>query len=71
MAVLEHPPIYDELLDLLAENADAARRIAYRHPAERQAHLDALLEKNRAGVLTPEEASELDATSNLSTSYAS
>jgi hypothetical protein len=65
MAVLEHPPIYDELLDLLAENVDAKRLIAYRLPAARQADLDALLQKNREGKLTAEEAAELDAFEQL------
>lgn len=53
-------PVYDELLDLLAESADVDRLLAFRLSRDRQAHLDELLEKNRAGTLSDDETAELD-----------
>jgi hypothetical protein len=61
MSALDHPAIYDDLLDLLAESADAQRVLAFRLSDEKQAQLDQLLEKNREGILTDEESAELDA----------
>jgi hypothetical protein len=52
MATLDYPAIYDELLDLLAESADAQRVLAFRLSDEKQVRLDELLEKNRLGILT-------------------
>jgi len=53
-------PIYDELLDLLTESADADKLFAFRLPPEKQARLDELLQKNRDGQLTEFERGELD-----------
>jgi hypothetical protein len=61
MSAIDHPVVYDELLDLLAESADAQRVLAFRLSAESQARLDELLEKNREGTLTNDEVAELDA----------
>jgi hypothetical protein len=61
MSAIDHPAIYDDLLDLLVESADAQRVLAFRLSADRQAQLDELLEKNRQGTLTNNEAAELDA----------
>jgi hypothetical protein len=61
MSALDHLAIYDDLLDLLAESADAQRVLAFRLSDEKQAQLDQLLEKNREGILTDEESAELDA----------
>ena len=61
MSAIEHPAIYDDLLDLLAESADVNRVLAFRLSGEKQARLDDLLEKNREGTLTNAESSELDA----------
>jgi hypothetical protein len=58
---MDHLALYDDLLDVLAESADAQRVLAFRLSDEKQARLDELLEKNRAGTLTDEESSELDA----------
>lgn len=60
MATLDAPAIYDDLLDLLAESADAQRVLTFRLSDDKQARLDDLLEKNRAGTLTPAESIELD-----------
>jgi hypothetical protein len=60
MAAIDHPAVYDDLLDLLAESADARRVLAFRLSQGKQARLDELLEKNREGTLTAEESAELD-----------
>ncbi|MBW3600690.1 MAG: hypothetical protein KY475_25930 [Planctomycetes bacterium] len=59
MATAEPLPIYDELLDLLAESVDRNRLMAFRLPPDRQARLDALLQKNREGGLSDAERGEL------------
>jgi hypothetical protein len=61
VSAIDHPAVYDDLLDLLAESADAQRLLAFRLSDEKQARLDKLLEKNREGTLTDDEAAELDA----------
>ena len=68
MSTIDHPAVYDDLLDLLAESADAQRVLAFRLSDEKQARLDELLEKNREGALTDDEAAELDATNDSSMS---
>jgi len=60
MAATAQPPVYDELLDLLAESADADRLLAFRLSPERQARLDELLERNREATLSEEQSAELD-----------
>jgi hypothetical protein len=60
MFTIDHPAVYDDLLDLLAESADARRVLAFRLSHEKQARLDELLENNREGTLTNEELAELD-----------
>jgi hypothetical protein len=61
MSTIDYPALYDDLLDVLAASADAHRVLAFRLSDEKQARLDELLEKNREGMLTNEESSELDA----------
>ena len=61
MSAIDHPALYDDLLDLLAASADVQRVLAFRLSHEKQSRLDALLEKNREGTLTTEEEAELDA----------
>jgi len=61
MSTINHPAVYDDLLDLLAESADAQRVLAFHLSDEKQARLDELLEKNREGTLTGDESTELDA----------
>ena len=60
MATTAQPPVYEELLDLLAESADPDRLLAFRLSREKQARLDDLLERNREGLLTEEQSAELD-----------
>ena len=61
MAPLDDAAVYDDLLDLLAESADAERVLAFRLSAAKQERLDVLLDKNREGTLTVMETAELDA----------
>jgi hypothetical protein len=60
MSTTRPPAVFEELLELLAESADAKRILAFRLSAEAQARLDELLEKNRRGALTDEDGAELD-----------
>ena len=60
MSSIEHSSVYDDLLDILAEGATLERLLAFRLPDEKQNRLDDLLEKNREGLLTDQDAAELD-----------
>jgi hypothetical protein len=53
--------LYDELIDLLADSADAKRIMSFRLSPGKQARLDDLLARNRHGTLTSDEEAELDA----------
>jgi hypothetical protein len=61
MAAIDHPAVYDDLLGLLAESADAQCVLTFRLSDEKQARLDELLERNREGTLTDDESAELGA----------
>lgn len=61
MSATDHLAVYDDLLDLLAESADAQRVLAFRLSDAKQVRLDELLERNREGTLTDDESAELDA----------
>ena len=60
MTPLSSPMVYDELVDVLAEEADANCLLAFRLSDDKQRQLDDLLAKNRAGSLTSDESSELE-----------
>jgi len=60
MSTVDHPPVYDELLDLLAANADPKQLLGFRLSGKKQARLDELLQRNRQGALSEEESAELD-----------
>ncbi|MCH8047355.1 MAG: hypothetical protein IID44_26950 [Planctomycetes bacterium] len=60
MSTIDDLPVYDDLLDLLAQSADPERLRAFRLSDEKQTRLDGLLEKNREGTLSADESSELD-----------
>jgi len=60
MSTVDHPPVYDELLDLLAANADPKQLLRFRLSGEKQARLDELLQRNRQGALSEDESAELD-----------
>lgn len=61
MSTVDHPPVYDELLDLLAGSADPEQLLGFRLSDEKQARLDGLLERNRQGALSEDDSAELDA----------
>ncbi len=60
MSTVDNPPVYDELLDLLAGSADPEQVLGFRLSSKKQARLDELLEKNRQGALSEDESAELD-----------
>jgi hypothetical protein len=45
MSTIDHPAVYNDLLDLLAESADAKRVLTFSLSDAKQARLDELLEK--------------------------
>ena len=61
MSSTRESAVYDELVDVLADSADAVRLSSFRISKEKQSRLDALLEKNRQGLLAEDESAELDA----------
>lgn len=60
MSLLDHSAIYDNLLDMLAKNANAEQLLAFQLPQPLQMCLNTLPEKNREGTLTSEEMAALD-----------
>ena len=60
MGTLEQGAVYDTLVDLLAQGGNRQEILGFRLGSEPQSRLDELLEKNRNGAITPEEASELE-----------
>jgi len=61
MSTVDYPLVYDELVDLLAEDAVPDKVLSFQLSNEKQRRLDDLLSKNRDGTLTPQESAELDA----------
>ena len=61
MSTVDYPPVYDDLVELLAKSAKADEVLAFQISDEKQRRLDDLLSKNRDGKLSPQESSELDA----------
>ena len=51
---------YGEMLDFLARSPSSAEIIAFKVSGATQTRLEALLDKNREGELSPEESAELD-----------
>ncbi len=51
---------YDEVLEFLTSTPTPQQIIAFRPSEATQAHINALLEANRNGQLTPHERDELD-----------
>ncbi|MEL6106764.1 MAG: hypothetical protein AAFU85_12025 [Planctomycetota bacterium] len=52
--------VFADLVDLLAETADAEQVLSFRLPADKQARLEILLDRNREGSLTDRERVELE-----------
>jgi len=51
---------YDEIIDLFARGSSPADIVRFRPSSESQARASYLLERNRLGTLTGDEAAELD-----------
>lgn len=56
MASLNLLPLYDEFLDYLIEKATPQEILAFKASPEAQATAQDLIERNNAGMLTPDEA---------------
>lgn len=59
MAAAQLAPIYTELLDFLVDKANPEQLLTFRPSESAQERADELTEKNKSGVLTPEEQTEL------------
>jgi hypothetical protein len=60
MATTDKSTLYDELLDLLTEEANGDRLAAFRLPPEKQERLELLLKKNADGSMSADERGELE-----------
>ncbi len=60
MATLRTSTITDEVLDFLAMNPTPQQIIEFHASEESQERLRYLLDRNREGIMTPEELAELD-----------
>ena len=60
MATTDKSTLYDELLDLLTEEANGDRLAAFRLPPEKQNRLELLLKKNADGSMSADERGELE-----------
>lgn len=60
MSTADQNLAFDGLLETLARSVDRDAILGFRVPAESQARLDDLLERNRSGTLTADEVAELD-----------
>ena len=47
MSTIDHPALYDDLLDVLAEGVNTQRVLTFRLSDAKQVRLDDLLEKSR------------------------
>lgn len=65
MSTVEHQFVYDDLVGLLARSTPPDDLMAFQLSPEKQHRLDTLLERNRAGALTPSESAELDTFEHL------
>ncbi len=60
MGTIEQGTVYDTLVDLLVQGGNRQEILKFRLDLEAQSRLNQLLEKNRNGVISPEEISELE-----------
>jgi hypothetical protein len=56
----EAPKIYDEIVDFFAKGATTADLIAFRPSEKTQERVRDLLDRNKTGELSPEDAQELE-----------
>jgi hypothetical protein len=61
VSTVDHPPVYDDFIEMLAKSAKPDEVLSFQLSAEKQHRLDDLLAKNREGTLSPLESAELDA----------
>jgi hypothetical protein len=61
MSTVDYPPVYDDLVELLANSAKPEELLSFQLSNDKQRRLDQLLAKNRDGTLSQQESSELDA----------
>lgn len=60
MSLRETSGLFDEVLDMLSSTPTPEQIIAYQPSAALRQRASELLERNREGLLTPEEQAELD-----------
>jgi N-acyl-D-aspartate/D-glutamate deacylase len=60
MAIANLPSIYDAFLDYLVEKATPQEILAFKVTDDAENRMTELLERQNAGVLTPDEATELE-----------
>jgi hypothetical protein len=60
VGTIEQGTVYDTLVDLLVQGGNRQEILKFRLDLEAQSRLNQLLEKNRNGVISPEEISELE-----------
>lgn len=60
MSTIDRPTLYDDLLDLLVHSADVEGLLSYRLSEAKQSRLNDLLDRNRGGMLTPDDRMELE-----------
>lgn len=60
MSTTDEKLVFEDLLDTLARSVDRDVILGFRAPPKSQARLDHLLERNRTGDLTTDEAAELE-----------
>lgn len=61
MATVEHRPVYDDLVELLAKSAKPEEVLSFQLSNDKQWRLDKLLAKNRDGTISSPESTELGA----------
>jgi hypothetical protein len=60
MTMLEFQTVYDEFLDSLVQKANPKEILAFHVPDTLQERADELTERNKQGILSSEEAAELE-----------
>jgi hypothetical protein len=60
VGTIEQGTVYDTLVDLLVQGGNRQEILKFRLDSEAQSRLNQLLEKNRNGVISAEEISELE-----------
>ena len=61
MLAFDYPPVYDDLVELLAKSAEGEEVLSFQLSDQKQRRLNDLLAKSREGTLSSQESAELDA----------